>query len=127
MRLCILDLLPEKPEAETQWLRGMAFSEFDAEVTFFMVESHRPTHTSPEYLRTFYRTLSQMAGEYYDGMIVTGTMLEPSLYPDGDHGQWMEGVDPQMAVDMRKAVLDLLVEFLPEFEKVTFEPSDALF
>ncbi len=56
-----------------------------------------------------------------------GAMLEPSLYPGADHGQWMEGVDPQMAVDMRKAILDLLVEVLPEFEKVTFEPSDAPF
>lgn len=51
----------------------------------------------------------------------TGAMLEASLYPDGDHGQWMEGVDPQMAADMRTAVLDLLEEFLPEFEKIHYD------
>lgn len=51
-----------------------------------------------------------------------GAILEPSLYPDGDHGQWMEGVDAQMAVDMTKVVMEYVAEFLPEFEKVHFDP-----
>ena len=51
-----------------------------------------------------------------------GAMLEPSLYPGGDHGQWMEGVDPKMAEEMTKVVLDYFLQFLPEFEKVHFDP-----
>jgi creatinine amidohydrolase len=51
-----------------------------------------------------------------------GAMLEPSLYPGADHGQWMEGVDPKMAEEMTKVVLDYFLQFLPEFEKVQFDP-----
>jgi creatinine amidohydrolase len=51
----------------------------------------------------------------------TGAMLEPSLYPDADHGQWMEGVNPQTAADITKAIVQYVVEFLPEFEKISFD------
>ena len=34
----------------------------------------------------------------------------------------MEGVDPKMAEDMTKVVMEYLAEFLPEFEKVHFDP-----
>ena len=29
VKVCVLNLLPGKPEAEIQWLRGLSFSEFD--------------------------------------------------------------------------------------------------
>jgi len=52
----------------------------------------------------------------------TGAMLEPHLYPGADHGQWTEEIDPSRVATMRKAVNDYVVRFLPEFEKISFEP-----
>jgi hypothetical protein len=55
-----------------------------------------------------------------------GAMLEPSLYPGADKGQWMEGVNPQTALDIREAVVKLVVEFLPEFEKIEFDKINQI-
>ncbi|MDO4178020.1 MAG: homoserine O-succinyltransferase [Phascolarctobacterium sp.] len=76
IKICIFNLLPEKPAAETQWLRGLSFSEYDIEVTFAMLESHKPTHTSQEYLDTFYTNLTKLQNEFYDGLIITGADAE---------------------------------------------------
>jgi hypothetical protein len=51
----------------------------------------------------------------------TGAMLEPSLYPGADTGGWMENANPQTALEMRDAIVKLVVEFLPEFEKIEFD------
>ena len=75
-RVCVLNLLTDKPEAETQWLRGLSYADCDVSVTFFMVESYIPRHTCREYLGKYYRTTSQIMEEQYDGLIVTGADVE---------------------------------------------------
>ncbi|MCL2498486.1 MAG: creatininase family protein [Symbiobacteriaceae bacterium] len=57
----------------------------------------------------------------------SGAMLEPHLHPGADHGQWVEEVDPAKAIPMRKAVNDYILGFLPEFEKIHFEPIVSKF
>ena len=52
----------------------------------------------------------------------SGAMLEPHLYPGADHGQWFEEFDTAKAAPMRTAVNDYVVRFLPEFEKIKFDP-----
>lgn len=76
LRVALMNLLPEKPQAETQWARGLSYSEYDIELTLVMVESHRPKHTAPEYLDTFYTTPRALKDEYYDGLIITGADAE---------------------------------------------------
>ncbi len=83
VRICVLNLLPEKPAAETQWLRGLSYADTDVQVTFFMVESYTPKHTTQEYLRTFYKTPTQMKDEYYDGLLITGADAEKYKFEDG--------------------------------------------
>jgi creatinine amidohydrolase len=51
----------------------------------------------------------------------SGAMLEPSLYPGADHGQWMEGVRPELAEEITETIMRYVVEFLPEFEKISFD------
>lgn len=82
VRVCVLNLLPEKPAAETQWLRGLSFSEFDIDVTFFMVESYKPKHCTQEYLQTYYKTLTDLKDEYFDGLIITGADAEKYQFKD---------------------------------------------
>lgn len=76
VKIAIMNLLPEKPDAETQWIRGLSFSEYDVEFTFLMVESYKPKHTTQEYLDTFYTTPAAIKDEYYDGLIITGADRE---------------------------------------------------
>ena len=76
VRICILNLLADKPAAEVQWLRGLSYAECDAEVSFFMVESYKPKHTPQAYLDMFYKTTTQIMNERYDGLIITGADAE---------------------------------------------------
>lgn len=92
LRICLLNLLPEKPQAETEWARGLSFSEYDIELTLCMVESHVPKHTSPEYLRTFYTTPAALKDEYYDGLIITGADAEKYPFETVRYWKELEGV-----------------------------------
>ncbi len=92
LRVCVLNLLPEKPEAETQWLRGLACGEQDVAATFFMVEGHRPTHTPPEYLWAHYRTPTDLREETFDGMIVTGADVERFAFESLRYWQELEEI-----------------------------------
>ena len=51
-----------------------------------------------------------------------GSVLEPHMYPGADKGQWIEDAKAELALEMRPAVNDYVIGFLPEFEKITFEP-----
>lgn len=92
VKVCVLNLLPEKPQAETEWLRGLSFSEYDVQVTFFMVESYKPKHTTQEYLDTYYSTPSKMKDEYYDGLIITGADAEKHKFENTFYWKELEEI-----------------------------------
>ena len=52
----------------------------------------------------------------------SGAIIETHIIPGAYHGQWLEDVDPERTIPMRKAVTEYVVGFLPEFEKVKFDP-----
>ena len=72
LRIVILNLMPLKEETETQLLRALSNTPLQLELTLMRISSHRSTHTSSSHLNTFYTTLSQVALQYFDGMILTG-------------------------------------------------------
>ncbi|MDO5311652.1 MAG: homoserine O-succinyltransferase [Clostridia bacterium] len=92
IRICLLNLLPEKPQAETEWARGLAHADYDVELTLCMVESHVPKHTSPEYLQTFYTTPAAIKDEYFDGLIITGADAEKYPFTEVKYWKELEGV-----------------------------------
>ena len=57
-----------------------------------------------------------------------GSILEPHLCPGADKGQWIEDSSPETAKEARKAVIEHVVGFLAEFEKLSFKalPSPTL-
>lgn len=76
LRLLILNIMPTKEQTETQLIRLLANSPLQVEVGLLIPGSYTPTHTSPQYLDTFYRTFEEVREEYYDGLIITGAPVE---------------------------------------------------
>ncbi|MBE6098089.1 MAG: homoserine O-succinyltransferase [Schwartzia sp.] len=76
LKLCILNLMPVKSVAETQFLRLLGNSPLQVEVDFVYTESYVPQHTSQEYLTEFYGTFAEVRNKKYDGFLMTGAPVE---------------------------------------------------
>lgn len=76
LRILLLNLMPIKPVTETQFLRLLGNTALQVEIDFIYTRSYTPTHTSADYLTEFYGTHADVAGNNYDGLIITGAPVE---------------------------------------------------
>ncbi len=76
LRVLILNLMPTKIVTEIQLMRKLSNSPIQVDVELMYTSTHRSTHTSMEYLESFYRTFDEIRDNYYDGMIITGAPVE---------------------------------------------------
>ncbi|MGI6117499.1 MAG: homoserine O-succinyltransferase [Bilifractor sp.] len=76
LQVLILNLMPLKEDTELQILRCLSNSPLQVDVTFMVVSSHTPSHTSRSHLNKFYVTFEDIRRKYYDGMIITGAPVE---------------------------------------------------
>lgn len=76
VRIAVLNLMPIKEDTETDIVRVFSDSPYTIDLQWMKVESHVSKHASPEHMAAFYRPFSAMAGEHFDGFIVTGAPLE---------------------------------------------------
>jgi len=76
LRIALVNLMPNKVQTETQFARVLAASPLPVELTLVLPDSYRPTHVSADHLDAFYRRFGEVAGEQFDGVIVTGAPIE---------------------------------------------------
>lgn len=76
LKIVILNLMPIKETTETQLLRLLGNSPLQVDICLLRVATHESKNTSQEHLTTFYQTFSQIAHQYFDGMIITGAPIE---------------------------------------------------
>ncbi len=88
LQIAVLNLMPTKMQTEMQLLRLVGNTPLQVNVTLLHPETHRPQHTPQEHLRRFYRGFSQIRGERFDGMIITGAPVEQMEFEDVDY--WEE-------------------------------------
>lgn len=82
LRIAILNLMPTKEKTETQLLRLISNSPLQVEITLLRTGTYEGTHTSADYLDAFYRTLSDVEEEFFDGLIITGAPVEKLDFTD---------------------------------------------
>ncbi|MEK9723829.1 MAG: homoserine O-succinyltransferase, partial [Rhodospirillaceae bacterium] len=82
MRIAILNLMPEKIKTETQLARVLGSTPLQVEMTLVALETHTPKNTSAQHLLDFYRPFSDIRGEKFDGLIVTGAPIEQLPFED---------------------------------------------
>ncbi len=76
MRVLILNLMPLKISAETDFVRLLSNNPLQVEVEFLRLDTHTPKNTSEEHLEMFYKGFSEVKENFYDGMIITGAPVE---------------------------------------------------
>jgi homoserine O-succinyltransferase/O-acetyltransferase len=91
IRVLLLNLMPMKVKTEVQIARLLSHTPLQVELSLLTTESYQPTTTSSEYMREFYRTLSELRDEWFDGMIVTGAPVERMPFEAVDY--WNELCD----------------------------------
>jgi len=94
LRIVILNLMPVKTTTETHILRLLSNSPLQVEVTLLHTSNHLSKNTSAEHLISFYKTFSQIKGNKYDGMIITGAPIEHLNFEEVDYwGELTEIMD----------------------------------
>jgi homoserine O-succinyltransferase len=91
IRLLFLNLMPKKKETEIQFARLLGNSPLQIELALMTTASYTPRNTEPGYLRRFYRNLSDVKDDYFDGLIITGAPVETLPFAEVDY--WPELVE----------------------------------
>lgn len=85
LKIVILNLMPTKIETETQLLRRLSNTPLQIEVDLLKTASHIARNTTQQHLEYFYKTLDEIRGNRYDGMIVTGAPVEHLPFEQVDY------------------------------------------
>ena len=88
LRIALLNLMPEKIKTETQIARLVGSTPLQVEMTLIKTSSYTPTNTSQEHMLAFYQPWDRVAGEKFDGLIVTGAPVEEMPFEDVNY--WPE-------------------------------------
>jgi homoserine O-succinyltransferase len=92
LKIVILNLMPTKEKTETQLLRLIGNTPLQIEITLLRTGSYQSQHTDEGYLNTFYRTLDDVKGEYFDGLIITGAPVEQLAFEDVAYWEELKSV-----------------------------------
>ena len=76
LEILILNLMPVKPDYETQLLRALSNTPLQVNVTYLNVSTHHSKNTPASHINKFYTTFDQIKENCYDGMILTGAPVE---------------------------------------------------
>jgi homoserine O-succinyltransferase/O-acetyltransferase len=76
LRICLVNLMPKKTATETQICRLLGATAIPVEVTLCVPDSYQSRSTPESHIAAFYRRWSQIRGEQFDGLVMTGAPIE---------------------------------------------------
>lgn len=76
LKIVILNLMPRKETTETQLLRLLGNSPLQVDIVLLHIESHSSKNTAQAHMDAFYKSFSDIKGQRFDGMIITGAPIE---------------------------------------------------
>ncbi|MEG2004696.1 MAG: homoserine O-succinyltransferase [Bilophila sp.] len=88
LEIVIVNLMPTKIATETQLLRVLGNTPLQVNITLLRAEGHDSRNTTQQHLERFYKTFSEVRGQRFDGMIVTGAPVEQLPFEEVDY--WAE-------------------------------------
>lgn len=91
LEIVILNLMPIKPDYETQLLRALSNTPLQVNITYLTLSTHQSTHTSVTHINKFYTTHDRIRHRHFDGMILTGAPVENFDFEDVSY--WNEVVE----------------------------------
>ncbi len=88
LRILLLNLMPTKIDTETQLSRLLGNTPLQVELTLIRTSQHESKNTSESHMQAFYQPFSDVADDYFDGMIITGAPVEHLPFEAVDY--WSE-------------------------------------
>ncbi len=88
LRICLVNLMPKKTATETQICRLLGATAIPVEVTLCVPDSYQSRSTPESHITAFYRRWSQIRGEHFDGLVMTGAPIETLPFEAVDY--WMD-------------------------------------
>jgi homoserine O-succinyltransferase len=82
LRIAVLNLMPNKPDTETQICRVLAESAYRVTPRFFVPDSYQSKTTPAQHIDAFYARWSQIREHEIDGLLVTGAPVETLAFED---------------------------------------------
>jgi homoserine O-succinyltransferase len=76
LRVVVLNLMPLKITTETDLIRLLSNTPLQIELDFMKIKGHTHKNTPVEHMQAFYMDFDEIAGRFYDGLIVTGAPVE---------------------------------------------------
>ncbi len=88
LKIAILNLMPKKVETETQMLRLLSNTPLQIDLELLQMRSHVSRNTDDDHLFRYYKTLDNVKGQRFDGLIITGAPVEQMPFEEVDY--WSE-------------------------------------
>lgn len=88
LKIAILNLMPKKVETETQMLRLLSNTPLQIDLELLQMRSHVSRNTDDDHLFRYYKTLDDVKGQRFDGLIITGAPVERMPFEEVDY--WSE-------------------------------------
>lgn len=81
-QIALLNIMPMKETTEADFIRILAASEQNIELTLMKLDSHTPKHASPEHMQRYYKGFGELRNRHFDGLIITGAPIEKIEYEE---------------------------------------------
>ena len=82
LKIAILNLMPNKIQAENQLLRYLSNTPLQVEIKLLQTKSYTSHNTPLEHLNKFYSYFDEVVNEKFDGLIITGAPVEQMEFQD---------------------------------------------
>ncbi|WP_322892475.1 MULTISPECIES: homoserine O-acetyltransferase MetA [unclassified Yoonia] len=82
LRIALLNLMPKKIQTENQFARLIGATPLQIEFSLIRMSEHQTRNTAADHMEEFYRPFSDVRGEKFDGLIITGAPIEHLPFED---------------------------------------------
>ncbi|MBQ0806199.1 MULTISPECIES: homoserine O-succinyltransferase [unclassified Sulfitobacter] len=82
LRIALLNLMPKKIQTENQFARLIGATPLQIEFSLLRMSDHQSRNTAADHLESFYRPVSDVWDEKFDGLIITGAPIEHMDFQD---------------------------------------------
>ena len=82
LRIALLNIMPMKETTEADFIRLLATSNEEIELTLLKLDTHTPKHVSPEHMSRYYTSFNDVRESRFDGLIITGAPIEKIEYEE---------------------------------------------
>jgi homoserine O-succinyltransferase len=85
LRIALLNLMPKKIQTENQFARLIGATPLQIELSLLRMTDHQTRNTAAEHMESFYRPVSDVWNEKFDGLIITGAPIEHLAFEEVDY------------------------------------------